>query len=442
MNTTYYTRIGGKTITADTVKALLKKGVKPEVDLKALSDYLTFGYVPAPLTMFNGIYKKPIVPWLNDVKFTSSNKSTESFKEQIVKTLKEPIQQHDETKASLLSGGLDSGAITSIASHSRQLNTFTAVFEDAKYDESIYAKMISNMSDTEHHEIHIDSSCAKLMSKITQFTEEPTPDISAIPRHILLETAKRHSDSIFVGEGGDELFISYREYWIMKRAYKYMPLSKPSMKMVAKMLSYTKYKRHSQALSSLASTMGNPLESYKTLKQAMSEQEKQSVLPSARKETVLKPYFDKYDYIRAMCMYGMKTALQDGFLTGFLRLAQASDIELVFPMLTPKMVNLALSIPFSLKMKGKGKWIFRQAMKPYLPKEILNRPKHPFACPLMQWITEEYQPMMDELFSKDYIKSQNIFNYDHIAKLRGQNNYNQLWPLFSFQLWYKEFVDV
>ena len=89
----------------------------------------------------------------------------------------------------------------------------------------------------------------------------------------------------------------------MKRAYKYMPLSKPSMKMVAKMLSYTKYKRHSQALSSLASTMGNPLESYKTLKQAMSEQEKQSVLPSARKETVLKPYFDKYDYIRAMCMY-------------------------------------------------------------------------------------------------------------------------------------------
>lgn len=464
----YYMKTKDKFLFASEIKSILQYPVKRRVDMKALSNYLTFTYIPAPETMFEGIKKLPPahILVLNkgkikiskywDIDYSPTNFDEKYYVKKLQEVLKESVKLRLMSEVPLgafLSGGLDSSSVVAIMSSlSDKVKTVSAVFEgDSNYDESKYAKIVAERFQTDHHEVFLEEDYAELLPKIVWHFDEPSADPSSVAEYLISQKAKKHVTVALVGEGGDELFAGYRQYKIMSLAYRYHRILPGYFKNVtipkissrlSKKAKRRRVMRTLEFLSGFTPTLGDPKKSYKHITHHFTEEEKRKIMPDSIEEKVIDGYFRKNNFIRNMFLFELKVPLPDILLMNVDKMTMAHSVEARVPFLDHRLVEFSASIPFRFKLKSmKEKYILKKAMKEVLPKEILKRKKHPFAVPLIEWLETGLKDMVDDYLSKKNIEKQGHFKYNHVDKIIKTRDYNRIWPLLFFEIWNKTYIE-
>ncbi len=462
----YYSIIEDKFIFASEIKAILEYWeITCELDLQALSDFLTYRYVPEPNTILKNVKKLlpahymvikknhfKINKYWDVMSSINLNYDFDGFGVMLSDTIKKSLVS-DVPLGLYLSGGLDSSTILSfMREENEDVKTFSIGYGlNGFEDELSPAKMVAEYFNTDHHEFIIEEDIVKVLPKIVWYMDEPIGDPTAVPSYYLSTMAKRYVTVVLSGEGADELLGGYEQYKIMLLANKIPSLARkiiPTfLNMVpTKLLDYSfKYSSSLGAegkkrFADFIYNFGVPYKDYYKLIAVFTEDEKKGLFSKEfnfiSSDAVLEPYLKTLD-LNNMLLADIKTFLLQ-LLAKTDKMSMANSVEARVPFLNPKLAEYAFSLPPEAKIKGfKDKYILRKTMSKKLPSFITNRKKQRFFVPVHLWIEQMLDSNIFEnkLFKNDYIKR--IINGYKTSKLYYGR---QLWNLLIFNMWYKTYV--
>jgi len=490
----YYTMIGQKFLFASEIKSLLQYDeVKREVNKKALIDYLTFRYTPSNQTIFNGIRKLSPGHFLvfynnqtQEKKYWELNtndvldKSEDWYAKMVLKHLEGSVSLQMVSDVPLgvyLSGGLDSSVIVALAKRASdfEIKTFSIGFEDERFDETRYSRLLAEHYSTDHNELIVKSDSINYLPKVIWHLDDIDSDPTLLAQYLLSEFAKKKVKVVLAGEGADELFGGYDESKFLtfaERYAKYIPymLGKSLVsgvrilpdKVLDNFFQFTSSlgEKGKERLSQFTDSLNNRERSYMLLTSFFSDTEKQDLYSdelcqfekeNADYERQISPYFKnaKRDNILNKIMYlDIKRRLPYHLLHALDKTAMANSVESRTPFLDHNLVEFSFTIPDSLKLKGiNQKYILKKAVSGLIPKEILKRKKHPFVSPGYILFKENIKNIFEKVFSKSNISNGKYFKYEPIKKII--HNYDksrfyydrQLWSLLSFDVWHKIYIE-
>ena len=455
----YYTVIDSKLIFASEIKAILEYPIQRTVCKEALAKYFALRYVPAPLTIFEGIMKlEPghyIVADENGFKkekywelpVVELNGSESHFQETILKMLRESVKKRlvsDVPLGAFLSGGVDSSTVVAIMSElmDEPVKTFSVGFTGKEYDESSFARIVAEEFGTEHHEIFIDIDDINILPKIIWHFDEPIADAAAIPTYMLSQLARKKVKVVLTGEGGDEIFAGYERY-VAELRFKHLKyisfLFKPFkyLKVNPESWSY-KYLRFLSSRQSLIDSYITRIEGYHNVN--ILEYEANSV------SDMVKSTFITNDYLKNMIYFDIKYWLPDDLLMKVDKMTMGNSLEAREPFLDYRLVEFAFNIPSRYKIKnGEEKYIFKKAINNILPREIVGRKKHGFNVPIKQWFRES-KDIIDQYMSKDRLKKVDYIDAEKVTriwerhKLGGSYEY-LLWKVLNYVIWWEQYKE-
>jgi len=485
----YYGVFDGKLIYASEPKALLAHpSVKAELDLNALRHYLSFDYVPAPMSIYKGIYKLPAAHLLTvengevktrrywnlnwrkpDREGGLNGNGIDQKAEELKELLSDAVRMRlvsDVPLGILLSGGIDSSTVAAFAVQhaTEKVKTFSIGFEEDSFDESKYARQVAKHLDTEHHEEILSAEKAgDLISEIGTWLDEPISDGSIIPTFLLARFVRKHVTVALDGDGGDELFAGYPMYYAHKVAAKYLaipsllrkgliepavnalPVSTNNLsfdykaKRFVRASKYDAVTRHHSWFGSFSIGQHDALLSGDVLAATDGD-----IYRGVRE---LVSASDARGVIEQMQYADINYYMAEDILTKVDRAAMAVSLETRAPFLDPRVGQFAASIPVEYKLKGsKGKYILKKAVKDLLPKQILNRPKKGFGIPIADWLKGRLNPPLHDLLAPERLREQGLFNADYVQKLIKEHetgkasHHKELWTLLVFQLWWDNFL--
>lgn len=445
------------------------KGILPypdlnrDVDQTALFDYLTYLYIPPPKTIYSHIRKireGHILKYENealkehkywDIDFTEKKKLTGAQAEELLLVkLKEAVQSHmvsDVPVGVLLSGGLDSSTVTSLASthSSERLYTCTVGFDVAEHSETRYARIIADRFRTEHYESTVGiESLQESLSQVVRLYDEPYADSSAIPTYEVCRIAREHVKVALSGDGGDEVFIGYPRYstWLKREPWVDFPtfIKKLFFKPLSILWPEDKWGYH--FIRDIASE--DTLEPFAHLVQIFKPDEKRLLLDSGFAKNL--NAYDDYWYFRQFwnkdldpltrAQYlDLKTYLPSDILTKVDRASMAVSLEVRPPLLDHELIEFVFKLPSALRFKnGEKKYLLKKTMKDILPFEILKRGKKGFSLPWNSWKGKTRSWVDQFLLNGECIK-QGILNgkvfRDNLPILSG----NRLWTFIMLEQW-------
>lgn len=467
----YYMDQNKRFIFASEIKGLIQaEGVEKRINEDSLLNYLTFQYVPEPMTMFEGISKLPPAHTITlsamgrmeirrywDPMFEPVELPLEQYVEKIREKLKESVKLHIQTdlqRGCFLSSGIDS---TSIASHMRLFEptkSFSVGFEGARNETEI-AKETAAVIGTEHYDRVIsEEAYFASLAKAVWHQEDPVADPSAIALYHLSQLAKEHVSIVLSGEGADELFggyLIYREPTAL-RPFEYIPapikqLLRSAAKVMPERLPGRNY--------ILRGT--TPLEQ-RFLGNAKIFSEEMKALILQRPERLAhyrKPFeitselYEKtshLDPVSRMQYVDLNLWLPGDILMKADKMTMAHSLEVRTPFLDKEMFELASKIPAEYRIAGgTTKFVFRKAMEGIIPDFILNRPKLGFPVPLRDWLKTKRGEIIQEELKGSGIK--HIFNMEAVDRMfqrhrNGQGDYSRmLWVIYIFGLWHQQYME-
>lgn len=500
----YYGIVGGAFVFGSELKSI-KRFPKwdKNIDRNALVLFLRHNYIPAPYTIYEGIYKLPAgsllsLPWsfgsnlqtddLKPVSYWSAREAAElglatpfagteeEAVDELERLLRVAIRQQMEADVPLgafLSGGVDSSAIVALmqAQSSRPVRTFTIGFHETGYDEARYAKAVARHLGTDHTELYVDPNDAlAVIPKLPSLYDEPFSDSSQIPTFQIAELTKNHVTVSLSGDAGDELFGGYNRYfWAdgIWRKIGWMP--QHSRAVISRFLQSIsprawdslfdrfmpiiprrfRERRPGDQLHKLAEilTVQHPFEMYHGL---VSHWKKPTdvVLHSAELLTALTDSsrrLDTDDHISQMMYMDLITYLPDDILVKVDRAAMGVSLETRVPFLDHRVVEFSWRLPLSLKIRnGRGKWVLRQLLYKYVPRELIDRPKTGFGVPLGSWLRTDLRAWAESLLDEGRLKNEGYFNPKPIRQkweehLSGTCNWQYyLWDILMFQSWLEQ----
>ncbi len=470
----YYTQLDGKLLFGSEIKSILQySAVIRKVDIQAMHQYLTFGYVPAPRTMFDGIKKLSAAHTLSyedgkvslrkywDLSMNGGPRQADGYYiDKVKELLTESIRcrlMSEVPLGAFLSGGLDSSSVVAIMSGliDEPVKTITASFEEGGYyDEAAYAKIVADHFETDHHEVVLRSKDIGILPEIIWHFDEPVLDASAIPEYMIAEKAKKYVTVVLVGEGSDELFMGYAQHRLLPEIYRFQKHFPAFIKrniapgiagFLADFIPVRKAKRYLDFASNLSSTLGNQKEMYRAMIGWFTESEKKKLCAAyTNGEDALTPHFGHESFLKNMLMFETKVNLPDNYLMNVDKMTMAHAIEARVPFLDHRLVEFAADIPPDLKLRGKDeKYILKKTMTGILPDAIIKRKKHPFIVPIVNWFEKGMRELTEHLLSEERIMAQGYFNYDYVKKVLSKNNpnYNQPLALLYFELWHRIFIE-
>lgn len=471
-----------------------------EIDRDSLSSYLRYNYVPTPASIFKNIYKltpgtilklkvgttefvpgvtpDPLQYWcLEDVilkglsePFNGGDKDAIAL---LNKTLMDAVKKQmisDVPIGVFLSGGIDSSTIAAMMqsqSHA-PVNTFTIGFDNQVYNEAIQAKLIANHLGTQHHELYVSAKdTLNAIPDLQTIYSEPFADSSQIPTYLVSKLAKKHVTVSLSGDGGDELFGGYNRYQF---ADKYWPIiSKLPVSFrnglsssINKILANSNNSRSGSVLSYFLSKsrLKFPIEKMEKVgliinKRTLDEvylaltsicQDPSEVLLSGLEKTKGKNNIldqSKFQSFGHNMMYrDTLSYLPDDILVKVDRAAMAVSLETRVPFLDHNIIDLAWSMGPGLKIRnGQGKWILRQVLDKYVPRELVERPKQGFSVPIDQWLRGPLKDWASDLIDETRLNREGFFNASEVSKKFGEhlsgdkNCQHHLWGLLMFQSW-------
>ncbi len=480
---------------ASEIKALLCDPEIPrKLDRTALQLYLAFNYVPAPYTIFKDIRKLEPGCYLTlengvlaiEKYWEAPGKVDErlsalAFDEQegtVKANLRELLSEAvrscliaDVPLGAFLSGGIDSSIVVALmAQHSSQpVKTFSIGFEDDPiFDETQYAREVSNRYRTDHHEFKLSQrDMLDVLFDVLSTFDEPFGDSSAIPTFIVSKETKKCVTVALSGDGGDELFAGYRSYlgpyWYPR--YAAIPAVIRSG-LIEKVIAGLPDSRDSQVMEYIRrlkkfvkGAQGNLAERVLSLKEVFPKDIRQSLLlkngqkangeqldPALARVQSLLDYY-RNDELNSILYSDFKDSLPGDMLTKVDWMSMRNSLEVRVPFLDHRVVELAFKAQSSLKLRnGQGKYILKETFKDLLPTSLHNRPKAGFEVPISRWLKTDLKFMVEQCLSEDRIRDQGLLNYDVVNRLVQCHISNRtdtswmLWNLIVFQYWFDRYL--
>ncbi len=494
----YYGVFGGKLIFGSELKALIDH---PDVDtrlsLPALRQYLAFDYIPAPFSIFEGIFKLPAAHSLTlengEIKIEEYWKL--NYKKQLPEpTLADAAEElrgliadatrirlvSDVPLGVLLSGGVDSSCIAAYAQQfsSKPIKTFCIGFEEASFDESSQARLVAEHLGTEHHEDRLSvERAADLVPDIASWLDEPMADPSILPTYLLSRFVRSEVTVALGGDGADEIFAGYPSYYAHKMAERYelipgflrhsliekpirmLPAGRKNMtfdylakRFIRSLSEKDTIARH---LSLGGSFMKDELDDLLT--DAVKAQDSSDIYAGARAwadNCVFDTDIATNNIVERMQFLDMKFYLAEDIMTKVDRASMAVSLEVRTPFLDRRIVEFAAALPRDFKLNTNtvkfawgrtGKFLLKKAVAPLLPPEITKRKKNGFVIPLAGWLRGKLNPLIREMLAPDRLTRQGLFNPVYVQKLLAEHESGKidhsksLWTLLVFQLWFENF---
>jgi asparagine synthase (glutamine-hydrolysing) len=468
---------------ASECKALLADPtMERAVDTVALNDYLTLGYVPAPRAMLSGVAKVPPAHTLSwrDGTVTlrrywqlSYAAKTHLSEGEAVEVLRDLIREatrirliSDRPLGAFLSGGVDSSLVVAAMAEasSQPVKTFSIGFEDPRFDERSYARMVAQAFGTDHEELVVTphgSDIANLLPRLTWHYDEPFADSSAIPSFQLAELARTKVVVALNGDGGDESFGGYDRYVAQHLAAR-VPSggrwSSLALRGVQALPAGAHRSRTRKVTRFLGFALSPPATRYAETMAIFKTGELARLYSDSMLEAVgdLEPYgalreafatTDALDPVDAAMDADVRTYLPGDLLVKMDIATMAHSLEARSPLLDTKVMEFAASLPVGMKVRGRtGKWLLKQAGRGWVPDAVLDRPKMGFGVPVASWLRTELRDLVHDTLTDFTARSRPYFEPAAVDLLleeheRGADHGAKIWALLCFELWHRQFVD-
>lgn len=476
----YYYWDGADIAFASELKAICQiASVEQSIHLPAVGQFLHYGFIPAPQTIYRNIYKLEPGTWLKidaaglqkqhywkvtehvlPTVVSDKNEALIKLSDLLVSAVQYQLNS-DVPTGIFLSGGIDSSLVAAhaVALSSVKVHTFSLGFKENPNNESTYAKAVAAVLKTEHHEylFNYDDIVSFILEMDKSF-DEPFADASAIPTMLLSREAKQHITVALSGEGGDELFFGYGAHQWARRLNH--PLQRKAAQWLAPFL-----KRGSSRQQRVAQLLQNAGMEGPLLHDHIFSQEQYLFSLPELKDTLADAgaaVNEPGDEVRALqllnqlqrangrkitamekqALFDIITYLPDDLLTKVDRASMKYAIETRVPYLDHRVVEFALNLSPALKYhQGVSKYILREILNRYLPAGLFNRPKQGFSIPLNHLLQHELKFLFDEFLSESVVKRYQLVNYQKVASLKKEffagNNYlyNRLWLLIVLHQW-------
>jgi asparagine synthase (glutamine-hydrolysing) len=477
----YYTLTDdGTLVFGSELKCLLEHAcVSREIDADALDAYLTFGYVPDPLSIFRGVCKLPpghtltfedgriavSQYWDFTYEPVADARAAEDYLEELRALLDEAVRAQliaDVPLGAFLSGGVDSSTVVGLMARAidRPVKTFSIGFDEDSYDELRFARTAAREFGTDHHEFIVTPEICSVVDELVWHFDEPFADSSAIPTYVVSKLAREHVKVVLSGDGGDELFAGYTRYVTDRRRSGFARLPrfvrKNLMQPTARALPHGAWGRnfiHDVAFDALDRYIEDVSVFTRLAKRSLYAEAFRAQLSDwlegapalfhahAARVSSREP-------LDALLYLDSKTYLPGDILTKVDRMSMAASLEARVPLLDHKLIEFVTRIPAAHKLKGfETKHIFKQAVRGLVPDAILDRPKQGFGVPIDQWINERLRERVRGTLLEPRTRQRGLFEPRHVELLldeheQGRRNHShELWSLFMLELWQRTYVD-
>jgi asparagine synthase (glutamine-hydrolysing) len=490
----YYGCIGETFLFGSELKALkAHPKFQAEINRDALALFVRHNCIPAPYSIYQGIYKLPpgtVLTWkgFGDlttlpywsarevVEFGTSKPFVGSDSEAIAKLetlLQDAVALRmaaDVPLGAFLSGGIDSSTVVALmqTQSTRPVKTFSIGFYEDAYNEAKDAKAVAQHLGTDHTELYVaPEEAIAVIPKLPTLYDEPFSDSSQIPTFLVSQLAKQRVTVSLSGDGGDELFGGYNRYFWGRSIWQKIGWMPQNLREVAAhaltILSpqiwnqlFTSFglllppvlrqRNPGDKLHKLAEILAvdSPDTMYKGLVSHWKEPES-LVLGSLEPFTTLtdpQKWARLPDFTQRMMFLDTVTYLPDDILVKVDRASMGVSLEARVPFLDHRLVEFVWQIPLEMKIRnGQGKWLLRQVLYKYVPQKLIERPKMGFGIPIDQWLRGPLRDWAEALLDEKRLREQGFFNPQPIREkwmehLSGDRNWQYyLWDILMFQAW-------
>lgn len=491
----YYGWFGDTLLFGSELKALRAfPGFRPDIDRDMLTLLLRYNNIPAPHTIYRSVYKLPPGHVLTvsadhrgaqPTPFWSARAiaengiadpfrgSAEEATGELDALLRDAVALRmiaDVPLGVFLSGGVDSSTVVALmqAQSSRPVKTFSIGFHESGYNEARDAKAVAAHLGTEHTELYVTSAEAlAVIPQLPNIYDEPFADSSQIPTYLLSMLTRRHVTVSLSGDGGDEVFGGYNRYswgpsiwkkvgWMPRwmrgigaRAITALPPGAWDglLRRMGSVLPRRFQQRNpGDKVAKLADVLAvnDPDSMYRTL--VADCKDPTSVVRGGTEPTTVvldrRTWTEQFDITRRMMLLDLVTYLPDDILAKVDRASMAVSLEVRVPLLDHRVVEFAWRLPLDMKIReGQSKWLLRQVLYRYVPRQLIERPKTGFAIPLDQWLRGPLRDWAESLLDEQRLAREGFFHpdpirskwQDHLSGRRSWHRY--LWNVLMFQAW-------
>lgn len=489
----YYGRYGNTFLFGSELKALTAfPGWRGEVDRNALALYLRHNYVPTPWSIYRGIYKLPPAHFVvvrecgaqvaepqcywslaevaeRGVAAAAAAGDPTALADELDTLLRDAVRRRmaaDVPLGAFLSGGYDSTTVVALmqAQSDRPVKTFSIGFHEEEYNEARHAKAVAAHLSTDHTEFYVTPEEAMaVIPRLPDIYDEPFADSSQIPTFLVSQLARRHVTVSLSGDGGDELFCGYNRHVVGPNIYRWVENLPSNLRyrlgvLLASVASngnaltgrllgqYGGIPHLEDKLSKVAEALRakDTLAFYKSLVSHWKAPGK--VVLGAREPATLLNRPDLLPALpglREQMMYlDMMTYLPDDILVKVDRASRAVSLEARVPLLDHRVVEFAWRVPTEYKYReGQGKWLLRQVLYRYVPRELMERPKMGFGVPIEHWLRGPLRDWAEALLDEHKLREQGFFDPVPIRRMWGEHVSGRrrwhyyLWDVLMFQAW-------
>jgi asparagine synthase (glutamine-hydrolysing) len=472
----HYAVDGGTLAFGSEIKSLLcTPSLDRALDLEAIEDFFTYGYVPDPKTIYRAVRKLPPAHYLLARRgrplelhrywspLDGLDRTMAASDDALIARLEEAVRARlisDVPLGALLSGGVDSSAVVALMAResARPVRTFSIAFGERDFDETTYAAAVAKRYATDHDVRTVDADDFGLVSRLPQVYDEPFGDISAIPTLVVCAQARRSVTVALTGDGGDEVLAGYRRYAFHQaeqriRAHVPARLRRPLFGSLARIYPRAAWlPRSLRAKTTFQELSLEPADAYARIVSALPIEVRATLLSGDFRDALAG--YDAADVVRApfnvdapldplqRAQYAdMMTYLPGDILTKVDRASMANSLELRAPMLDPAFASWSLALPSGLKLSPSrgGKAILKRAMEPYLPTELLYRPKRGFTVPLARWLRGPLSGPLHAICDSVVLRDCGVVNMKALQRLATDHlggladNSKALWSVWAFE---------
>ncbi len=483
----YYYRDHQQIVFASELKAVIAApNISKELDFQALDAYLSFGYVPSPMSIFKHIRKLPPASiavcdqnrfdireyWHLDMSNPDTSRSEESLIEELRAIFDESVKirlMSDVPLGAFVSGGVDSSAVVASMARSmgnERVKTASIGFSEKKFNELEYAGIVAKHCNTDHSEYVVNPDALSILDKLVWHLDEPFADASFIPTYYVSQMARRNVTVALSGDGGDENFAGYTSRYSMNRfedniRRKIPPIIREKLLTpLAEIYPRKDNLPRPLRLKHFLSNLSLPHEQayfrdmsfyfHPEIKKILYTPDTSRAIGDYNRFDVLGKHFAEIsssDPVTKAQYVDIKTYMTEDILVKVDRMSMANSLEVRAPILDHKLMEFVAKLPSSLKLKGKiSKYIFKKMNEDRLPHDILYRKKQGFSIPLSKWMRNDFKDFAYQRLFAENAAVKSYFNPGYVKTLWEENIHQKqdhsvaLWGLLMFEMWHSTFA--